>query len=51
MIEELSKEIKKDLEKSIGIFNKELGYSPNLFSYPFGEYSSVLKKNCIGFKF
>ena len=47
------KEIKKDLEKSIGIFNKELGYSPNLFSYPFGEYSSVLKKivSDLNFKF
>jgi len=47
------KEIRKDLEKSIGIFNKELGYSPNLFSYPFGEYSSVLKKivSDLNFKF
>ena len=47
------KEIRKDLEKSIEIFNKELGYSPNLFSYPFGEYSSVLKKivSDLNFKF
>ena len=37
-------EIKNDLEKSIKIFKKELGYSPKIFSYPFGEYSTNLKK-------
>ena len=37
--------IKSDLETSIKIFKKELGYSPKIFSYPFGEYSSInLKK-------
>jgi len=36
--------IKLDLENSIKIFKKELGYSPKIFSYPFGEYSSKLKK-------
>ena len=36
--------IRDDLEKSIKIFEKELGYSPKLFSYPFGEYSTPLKK-------
>jgi len=36
--------IKSDLETSIKIFNKELGYSPTIFAYPFGEYSSNLKK-------
>ena len=36
--------IKSDLENSIKIFKKELGYSPKIFSYPFGEYSSNLKK-------
>ena len=38
------KKIKEDLDLAIKIFNKELGYSPNLFSYPFGEYSNILKK-------
>ena len=38
------KKIRNDLEKSIKIFEKELGYSPKLFSYPFGEYSTALKK-------
>ena len=36
--------IKFDLETSIEIFKKELGYSPEIFSYPFGEYSTNLKK-------
>ena len=38
--------IKSDLKTSMQIFKKELGYSPKVFSYPFGEYSSNLKKNC-----
>jgi len=36
--------IKSDLKKSIDIFKKELGYSPEFFAYPFGEYSTNLKK-------
>ena len=46
-------EIINDLTKSIKIFKKELGYSPEVFSYPFGEYSSNLKKivSNLGFKF
>ena len=36
--------VRSDLEKSIKIFNKELEYSPIIFSYPFGEYSNDLKK-------
>jgi len=36
--------IKNDLKMSIKIFNKHLGFSPKIFSYPFGEYSSDLKK-------
>ena len=37
-------QIKSDLETSIKIFKKKLGYSPKIFYYPFGEYSSSLKK-------
>ena len=46
-------EIINDLTKSIKIFKKELGYSPEVFSYPFGEYSSNLKKivSNLNFKF
>jgi len=36
--------IKSDLDMSIKIFNDKLGYSPKIFSYPFGEYSHSLKK-------
>ena len=46
-------EIKSDLKTSIEIFKKELGYSPVIFSYPFGEYSTSLKKivSDLNFKF
>ncbi len=30
---------KKDIDKSIEIFQKNIGYNPIFFSYPFGEYS------------
>ena len=45
--------IKLDLKESIRIFKKELGYSPEIFSYPFGEYSTSLKKivSDLNFKF
>ena len=32
-----------DIEKANKIFLKELGYIPNLFSYPFGEYSKFMR--------
>ena len=38
-----SKKIKNDLATSVRIFKEELGYSPKIFSYPFGEYSNNLK--------
>jgi len=43
--------IKSDLQTSIRIFKKELGYSPKVFSYPFGEYSSDLKNIVSDLKF
>jgi len=36
--------IKSDIETSINIFKDKLGYSPSIFSYPFGEYSNDFKK-------
>ena len=39
-----SEEILKDLEKSITIFKKNLGYNSHFFSYPFGEYRLSFKK-------
>ena len=35
---------KKDIDSSIEIFNKNIGYNPTFFSYPFGEYSFVQEK-------
>ena len=32
-------DFKKDIDRSIEIFNEKLGYNPIFFSYPFGEYS------------
>jgi len=37
-------DFKKDIDQSIKIFNKKLGYNPIFFSYPFGEYSLEQKK-------
>ena len=34
----------KDIETATKIFKKRLGYSPSIFSYPFGEYSLYMKK-------
>ncbi len=53
LIDWTNDKIKTDLETSIEIFKKELGYSPEIFSYPFGEYSTDLKKivENLNFKF
>ncbi len=40
-----------DIKTSINIFKKKIGYSPNIFSYPFGEYSTDLKKIISDFNF
>jgi len=53
LIDWSDEKIKSDLETSIKIFKEQLGYSPEIFSYPFGEYSNNLKKivNDLKFKF
>jgi peptidoglycan/xylan/chitin deacetylase (PgdA/CDA1 family) len=33
-----------DIDTSSSIFKEKLGYNPIFFSYPFGEYSSLIKK-------
>ena len=45
--------IRKDIEKSISIFNKELKKKFYFFSYPFGEYSLDFKNliKSLGFKY
>ena len=40
----------EDIKKSINIFNYKLGYNPNFFSYPFGEYN-LEQKNYISDNF
>ncbi|MDC0216271.1 polysaccharide deacetylase family protein, partial [Candidatus Pelagibacter sp.] len=41
--------VNSDINKSIEIFKKKLGYNPIFFSYPFGEYNKdfikIIKKN------
>ena len=46
-------EIKYDIEKATQNFEKEIGFSPKIFSYPFGEYSNNFKKiiSELGFEF
>mgnify|MGYP002829071178 CR=1 FL=1 len=44
LIEKSDKDFVKDIETANQIFNKKLGYIPNLFSYPFGEYSEFMRK-------
>ena len=41
---------KKDIDTSIDIFKKNIGYNPIFFSYPFGEYS-LEQKEYIASKF
>ena len=43
-------DFKKDINKSIQIFESKLGYNPIFFSYPFGEYS-LDQKNYLKEKF
>ena len=43
LINETNDQFISDIEKANKIFLKELGYIPNLFSYPFGEYSEFMK--------
>ena len=53
LVDEDNEFIKRDIEKSISIFEKNLGRNSIFFSYPFGEYSNNFKniiKN-FGFKY
>ena len=43
LINETNDQFISDIEKANKIFIKELGYIPNLFSYPFGEYSKFMR--------
>ena len=43
LVEFEQKDFLNDINNSIEIFKKELGYNPIFFSYPFGEYSQYIK--------
>ena len=53
LVEENPETIKKDIVKSIRIFEDKLGKSSKFFSYPFGEYSLEFKRiiKDLGFKY
>ena len=53
LVEEDNEIIKSDIQRSINIFNKELGKNSDFFSYPFGEYSINFKNiiKSLGFKY
>ncbi len=44
LVDENAEIIKKDILRSIEIFNEKLGKNSKFFSYPFGEYSLEFKK-------
>ena len=44
LIEKSNEEFINDIEQANIIFEKNLGYIPTLFSYPFGEYSEFMRK-------
>ncbi len=43
LIEESNENFIKDIKKANIIFKKKIGYIPELFSYPFGEYSEFMR--------
>ena len=43
LIDETNDQFIKDIKQANKIFLNKLGYVPNLFSYPFGEYSKFMK--------
>jgi len=40
-----NKDFINDIDTASAIFSEKLGYNPIFFSYPFGEYSALIKKN------
>ena len=39
-----NKQIIKDTQKAINVFKKNMGYVPNMYAYPYGEYNKRVKK-------
>ena len=44
-------EVKKDTKKSLDIFTKKMGYKPEIYAYPYGEYNDDVKKVISSFGF
>ena len=44
LIDKTDQDFINDIETANKIFNKKIGYIPNLFSYPFGEYSEFMRQ-------
>ena len=44
LVDVKNQEFIDDIDTASSIFNEKLGYNPIFFSYPFGEYSSLMKK-------
>ncbi len=44
LIDETDQDFINDIKTADQIFKKEIGYVPNLFSYPFGEYSEFMRQ-------
>jgi peptidoglycan/xylan/chitin deacetylase (PgdA/CDA1 family) len=46
-----NEEIIKDTKKAFDIFTKNMGYSPDSYAYPYGEYDKRVQKVLVGFGF
>ena len=44
LIDMINSDFVKDIETATKIFKEKLGYVPEIFSYPFGEYSKYMKE-------
>ena len=44
LIDKSNQDFINDIETANEIFKKKIGYVPNLFSYPFGEYSEFMRQ-------
>jgi len=51
MVSMTQEEVKKDTDKGLALFEKNLGYSPKYYAYPFGEFNDNLKKTISAYGF
>ena len=48
LIDMTNEDFINDIETASKLFKEKLGYVPSIFSYPFGEYSKLMKEYIIG---